>query len=69
MVEEFAFTHISVGDLVRDEIKRGSKQGELIKKFSDAGNLVPDELVVEVLINALIARPSNVSNSKSRFIF
>lgn len=63
LVEEFGYTHISVGDLVRDEIKRGTKQGEQIKKFSDAGNLVPDELVVEVLINALIAKPSQVSNA------
>jgi adenylate kinase family enzyme len=62
LVEEFGYTHISVGDLVREEIKRGTKQGEQIKKFSDAGNLVPDELVVEVLINALIAKPSQVSH-------
>mgnify|MGYP000686077086 CR=1 FL=1 len=40
---------------------QGSKEGDKIKKIVAAGDLVPFELTVEVLINALIATPSQVS--------
>jgi UMP-CMP kinase len=57
-VEEFGFTHISTGDLMRDEVKKNSKDGALIKKITSEGGLVPFELTVKILINALIATPS-----------
>jgi UMP-CMP kinase len=60
-VEEFGFTHISTGDLMRDEVKKNSKDGALIKKITSEGGLVPFELTVKILINALIATPSQVS--------
>ena len=58
IVEEFGFTHISTGDLMRQEIQKGSKEGEQVKKIVAAGGLVPFELTVQILINALIATPS-----------
>lgn len=58
LVEEFGYTHISTGDLMRSEMKKGSKEGEQIAKIVGEGGLVPYELTVQVLINALIAKPS-----------
>lgn len=58
LVEEFGYTHISTGDLMRAEIAKGSKEGERIKKIVNDGGLVPFELTVQVLINGLIANPS-----------
>lgn len=58
LVEEFGYTHISTGDLMRAEIASGSAEGAEIKKIVAEGGLVPHELTVQVLVNALIANPS-----------
>ena len=47
--ETFNFTHISTGDMLRVAIKEGKKEGKLAKTFIDAGLLVPDELVDEIV--------------------
>jgi adenylate kinase len=41
--------HISTGDLVRAEIKSGSELGLKIKDYNDRGDLVPDEIIVEMM--------------------
>lgn len=41
--------HISTGDLVREEIRNRTDLGLEIKKYSDAGQLVPDEVITEIL--------------------
>ena len=41
--------HISTGDLVRAEIKSGSELGQTIKDYNDRGDLVPDEIIVEMM--------------------
>src|ERR671932_1202818 len=41
--------HISTGDLVRAEIGSGSELGKTIKDYNDRGELVPDEIIVEMM--------------------
>jgi adenylate kinase len=41
--------HISTGDLVREEIRNRTDLGLEIKKYSDAGQLVPDDVITEIL--------------------
>jgi adenylate kinase len=41
--------HISTGDLVRAEIKSDSELGQKIKDYNDRGDLVPDEIIVEMM--------------------
>ncbi len=41
--------HISTGDLVRAEIKSGSELGQTIKEYNDRGDLVPDEIIVQMM--------------------
>lgn len=41
--------HISTGDLLRDHIKRGTEIGQQVKSLIDAGQLVPDPLMLEML--------------------
>jgi adenylate kinase len=41
--------HISTGDLVRAEIKSASELGKKIKNFNDRGELVPDEIIIEMM--------------------
>lgn len=40
---------------------QGTKEGDRIKKIVADGGLVPFELTVQILVNALIATPSEVS--------
>lgn len=47
--ERYKIPHISTGDLLREEIKNKTELGKKAKSFYDAGKLVPDELVVELL--------------------
>jgi len=41
--------HISTGDLLRREVEAESELGKEAKRYMDAGDLVPDELVIELL--------------------
>lgn len=49
LVAEFGFAHISTGDLLRAAIKAGTKLGKKAKGYMDAGKLVPDELVIDLV--------------------
>ena len=49
LVAEFGFAHISTGDLLRGAIAAGSPLGLEAKGYMDAGQLVPDELVLSLL--------------------
>lgn len=48
LVEETGAAHIATGDLVREEIKKGSELGQKVKEYSDKGELVPDEIIVDM---------------------
>ena len=49
LVQEFSFAHISTGDLLRAAVKGGTKLGVQAKKYMDAGELVPDQLVIDLV--------------------
>ncbi len=46
---DFGYPKISTGDILRAEIEAGSAEGLRAKGFMDAGGLVPDELVTEMV--------------------
>ncbi len=46
--EELGATHIETGDLVRAEINQGTEIGQQIKEYSDQGQLVPDEIIIDM---------------------
>jgi adenylate kinase len=49
IVEEFGVPHVSTGDIIRDAIRQDTPLGREFKTFTDAGRLVPDELVNRLL--------------------
>ena len=51
--EELGWAHISTGDLLRAAVKAGTPLGKKAKGFMDAGGLVPDDLVIDLLREAL----------------
>ena len=53
VAEKYGLTHISMGQLLRDEITKKSGFGIEAKTYIDNGKLVPDDLVFDVLISHL----------------
>lgn len=51
--EKFHLEHISTGDLFRYNIKNNTKLGQEAQSYINKGNLVPDELTTEMLIDEL----------------
>ena len=49
MIEKYGFEHISTGDVLRAEIKKGTELGKIAKGYIDNGQLIPDELMVDIL--------------------
>jgi adenylate kinase len=51
IADKFGIPHISTGDIFRANIKNGTELGKKAKEFMDKGQLVPDELTVEILLD------------------
>ncbi|MBO5186573.1 MAG: adenylate kinase [Prevotella sp.] len=51
MIEKYGFGHISTGDVLRAEIKNETELGTVAKSFIDKGQLIPDELMIDILAN------------------
>jgi adenylate kinase len=47
--EKTGARHIATGDLVRAEIRSGSELGQTIKGYNDRGELVPDEIIIQMM--------------------
>ncbi|XP_062228508.1 UMP-CMP kinase 1-like isoform X2 [Phragmites australis] len=54
IVNQFGFTHLSAGDLLREEAKSDSEQGTMIKNIMHEGKLVPAEIIVKLLLKAML---------------
>ena len=48
IVEKYHIPHISTGDIFRENIKNGTELGKRAKEYMDKGELVPDDLVIEI---------------------
>lgn len=62
--EKYGLPHISTGDILRGEIKQQTKLGLEAKKYMDAGQLVPDEVVIGI-VAARLTQP----DCKNGFLF
>jgi adenylate kinase len=49
IVEKYDIVHLSTGDILRAEVGSKTKLGEKAKKYMDAGQLVPDELLLDMM--------------------
>lgn len=49
IVEKYGINHISTGDVLRAEIKNGTELGRTAKGYIDQGQLIPDELMIDIL--------------------
>lgn len=53
LVKRFGGVRISTGDLLRDAVRRGTALGQEAKKYMDAGELVPDEVILGLVRETL----------------
>lgn len=51
IADKYEIPHISTGDIFRANIKNGTELGQKAKTFMDQGLLVPDELVVDLVVD------------------
>lgn len=53
IVEKYGINHISTGDVLRTEIKKGTELGKVAQSYIDQGQLLPDHLIVDILAATL----------------
>ena len=53
IVAKYGINHISPGDVLRAEIKNGTELGKPAKGYIDQGQLLPDELIIDILASTL----------------
>ena len=53
IAERYGLVHISTGDIFRANLKNGTKIGLLAKSYMDRGELVPDEVTVDIVKDRL----------------
>ncbi len=53
LIDEYGLFHISTGEVLRDHIARGTELGKIADSFISQGQLIPDDLMVDILANVL----------------
>lgn len=59
LIEKYKLTYISTGDLLRHEINEGTEMGKKAKNIIDKGQLVPDEMIVELIEKRIMMSAGN----------
>ncbi len=49
LIDKYSLTHISTGDLFRKHLKEGTPLGKLAQDYMSKGNLVPDQVVIDMV--------------------
>ncbi len=58
IIKEYGLFHISTGEVLRDHIARGTELGKIADSFISKGQLIPDELMVDILCDVLDSNPA-----------
>jgi adenylate kinase len=53
LAEKYNLTHLSTGDMLRAEIAAGTELGQKMSSIMSKGELVPDEVVIEMIANKI----------------
>jgi len=54
-----SITHYSTGDMLRAEVSSGSERGKIIDSYISKGNIVPIEIAIETIVNAIKSAPTS----------
>lgn len=58
IIKKYDTEHVSTGDILRKEVSYGSDLGLEAKEYMDSGNLVPDQIIIEMVTNYIADIPS-----------
>ena len=57
IISKYGLHHISTGDILRQEIKKQTELGIIAEEYIKTGQLIPDELIIQILADVLDANP------------
>ncbi len=58
LIEKYSLTHISTGDLFRKHLREGTPLGKLAQDYMSKGNLVPDQVVIDMVDDKISSESS-----------
>lgn len=61
LIKEYGLHHISTGDVLRDHIARGTELGRVADSYISKGQLIPDQLMLDVLADTLDKNPEQTA--------
>lgn len=61
LIDRYGLHHISTGELLRDNIARGTELGKIADSYISKGQLIPDDLMVEVLAQIFKEHPEQAA--------
>jgi adenylate kinase len=59
IIEKYSLLHIATGDLFRKHLKEGTPLGNLAKEYMNKGNLVPDQVVIDMVDDKIRTAENN----------
>lgn len=57
LINHYGLYHISTGELLRDHIRRGTELGTIAESYISKGQLIPDDLMIDILDDVLDSNP------------
>jgi len=54
-------THYSAGDMFRAEVASGSKRGKILDSYMSKGNIVPIDMAIETIVDAIKNSPTDIT--------
>jgi adenylate kinase len=59
LTEDFGLPYYATGNILRDAVAQGTELGRKAKEYMDAGDLVPDDVIIGVILEALAAEEAS----------
>ena len=59
IIKKYDLEHLSTGDILREAVKNMTALGTKVKSYLDKGELVPDDLVIEVVTEKAFSQPGS----------
>ncbi len=61
LINDYGLHHISTGEVLRDHIARGTELGKIADSYISKGQLIPDDLMIQVLEDVLDSNPEKTA--------
>ncbi len=62
LIKKYGFQHISTGEIIREQIRKGTELGRSVQSYTEKGLLAPDELVIDIVTD-FVAKHQDVKGN------